>query len=269
MISGSAQQGLEKQPDFFATPGGQTRSSTSDPVVVSGLAPKGFEKSNTQNPGERQVMGEKRLPGFVLVPNPQSPLKQTLPMGKPASVRNDINSTASVHPSFGTAPCYAAKGLDVRQSGLQMVCSTLTPQMNSLNNSSVASQQSWIPITTDTSQTTSNQTVQTVEAMEASRQGLPIANMAQERNPWSTNPLNSSGSSDPDTPLPGKNVATEWQSTSLRLQKIYLLYANPLVISKETYTRMPYICHSFIYSFLVGFRNLVSSNNLLPHMIIL
>ena len=81
MIS-SAQQSPEKQQTIFTISGNPPRSSTNNPIVVSALTPKGLEKSDTQHPGERQVMHQDILPSFLLLPNPQLQLQQTLPMGK-------------------------------------------------------------------------------------------------------------------------------------------------------------------------------------------
>ena len=73
-------QGQQKQPNIFDIPGNPPRSNTSLPIMVSGLAPKGLEKSDTQHPGESQpqmqVIGENFRPAPSLVGNPHSATTQ-------------------------------------------------------------------------------------------------------------------------------------------------------------------------------------------------
>ena len=100
-----------------------------------------------------------------------------------ASGGSNVMTMTSAHQSLGTSPLHAAKGPDVRQTGLQMVSSTLTPQMNSLNISNAASQQSHKLVTADTLITKTNQTVQSGEVIEAPQQALPIITVtASNRN---------------------------------------------------------------------------------------
>ena len=78
----------------------------------------------------------------------------------------------------------AAMSPDMTQTELQsapqlMNSSTVTPQMNVLNNSSIACQQSQKPVVADTFKPITNQTVRTVEAMETSQ---PVAVAEYNRN---------------------------------------------------------------------------------------
>ena len=79
IISSTAQQIPENQPNIFTMPGNPPRGNATYPIMVSGLAQKDMEKSDSQHPGERQVMHQDVLPSLILVPNP---LQQSLPMGK-------------------------------------------------------------------------------------------------------------------------------------------------------------------------------------------